>query len=165
MADPIKEAIRKMLPQEEIYSLECEVLSVNEDDRACDVRPLNGDPDIYDVRLQAELEGTTGVCLVPKVGSMVVVTFMSKHNGYIALCSKVEKVIIDCDSIVFNGGENGGLVIVQKLLEKINRLEERMLTHQHISTAPTNPTGPDAITNKPFLPTTLSDITNPKIKH
>lgn len=161
--------LRRMIQQladqgHENYSMPGKVVSVNERERTCVVSPSNGSAQRFGVRLQAGIKGTKGICPIPKVGSDVMITFMNKATGYVALCTEVDKVIIDCDNIVFNEGNNGGLIIVSELLKKINRLEERMLTHQHIS--PAGPTTPDsATTNQPFQPTTIDEITNNKIKH
>jgi len=78
------------------------------------------------------------------------------------LFTEVEKVLIDADAITFNGGDNGGLIVLSSLISKINRLENIMNSHTHTGNlgAPTTP----QLT--PIVPLTLaSDLENTKIKH
>lgn len=77
----------------ELYSVVGEVIEVDEAKRFCTVAPLNGDADIFDVRLQAAQELTDGVVLIPKIGSWVIVTFTGPNDGYIAERSQVDKVL------------------------------------------------------------------------
>jgi len=89
----IGDAIQRLSKtNDEMYSLVGKVLSVDEDKRTCDVEPINGDAVINNVRLQADLEGKSGLVLFPKEGSHVVVTFLNKQTGYVALCSEVDKI-------------------------------------------------------------------------
>lgn len=93
----IKDAIERISrTREEIYSLACEVLSVDTDERTCDVRPLNGQADLFACRLQSSMGLVEGFLQVPKVGSTVVVTFLGRNHGYVALCSELEEVQIYC---------------------------------------------------------------------
>lgn len=67
--------------------------------------------------------------------------------------------------IRLNDGQNGGLVVAAALVERINRLEQRLLTHQHLCTAPGTPSVVDPATNPPLVPTTVAQITNPNVLH
>jgi len=74
------------------------------------------------------------------------------------------KINVDGDEIVFNGGQNLGLVKIAPLLAKLNALELMMNTHTHLIVlpVPSTPTSPSPIQ----LPvTTLPEIMNPDIKH
>lgn len=85
----IKQIIQELADkQEEVYSVVGEVIGL--EGTRCDVRPLNGTADIFDVRLEAS-EGNA-VIVYPKMGSQVVITFISKEAAYLALASEVDKI-------------------------------------------------------------------------
>jgi hypothetical protein len=89
----LKELFQKLAKNnEEVYSITGKVKDIDQTERTCTVTPLNGDAELFGVRLQAGENGTYGWCLFPKADSIVVVTFLNKQTGYIALCSDVEKV-------------------------------------------------------------------------
>lgn len=91
----LKDAIQKISKTgDEVYSIIAKVKSVDEEERSCVVSPLNGDADIFGVRLQAGLNKEKGIVVFPKVGSYVVVTFLNKITGYIALCTEIEGIYI-----------------------------------------------------------------------
>lgn len=92
---------------DELYSVVGEVTEVDEAARVCTVRPLNGDADLLDIRLQAQEKGEDGFVLIPAVGSWAVVTFLSKETGYVAKCSTVDKVIWTVDKQQFEFTKDG----------------------------------------------------------
>jgi len=159
----------------EMYSVVCEVISVNETDRAIVARPLNGNADIQSARLQASLGLDSGFVCVPKIGSSVIITFMNQFTGFVSLCSEIDYIKIDTDELIFNEGGNNGLVKVSELTDKINRLENKLNdlitkynVHTHVASsfgAPTTPT-PTPSQEVIIAPlTTQNDLENTKIKH
>lgn len=90
----LTEALEKLTKtNDELYSLIGEVDSVDKNKRTCDVLPLQDkEAVLYDVRLQADLEGTKGMLCFPTVGSVVVVTFLNKDSAYVAMFSEVDSV-------------------------------------------------------------------------
>lgn len=90
----LKEALEKLLENnDELYSIIGTVDSVDKNKRTCDVLPLQDKAAVlYDVRLQADLEGSKGMLCFPTIGSVVVVTFLNKDSGYVALFSEVDSV-------------------------------------------------------------------------
>lgn len=94
MSAGIKEAIAKLAKNnEEVYSLVAKVTKVDSSKRVCEVVPIDDEDDkLYGVRLQASLEQTDGLVVYPKENSLVVVTFMNKSTGYVALVSEVDKI-------------------------------------------------------------------------
>lgn len=158
----------------EIYSLICKVTEINETERTVDCEPLNGSAEIYGVRLQPDFDGSTGIVEFPKKDSNVIVTFINKNTGFVSTVMEPEKILIDCDEIIFNGGSNDGLVIVGKLVSKINALENKLnalqsnyMTHAHIDPI----SGSTGVLLVPFVATPIApitmqtDIENTKIKH
>ena len=82
-----------------------------------------------------------GMFLVPKVGSNVAVSMLDKDNAFIVMFSELEEILIEVGdqsieikdgSIVFNGGNFDGLVKVEPLVQKINKLENEINTLKQI---------------------------------
>lgn len=116
MADKnkIAEAIKELAKtDDELYSIVCEVSSVDTSLITCVCTPLNGNAEILGVRLMAQ--STTGILIIPTVGSRVVVTMLNKFTGYLAMFSEVE-------SIDLNGNNYDGLVRINDLTTKLNAL-------------------------------------------
>lgn len=148
---------------EEIYSQVCVVNSVDENARTCDVSPLNEDADIVAVRLSATIDSTQGVVIIPKVGTNVIVTFITRNVAFISMCTDAEKVLIDCDTVIFNGGNKGAMVVIADLVSKINRLENTFNTHFHSGV--TVGGGVTLVPTVPIAPiTTVADLANNEIK-
>lgn len=79
------------------------VKNVDVDARTCTVLPLElkeEDPDlvIYDVMFQAGGSATSGVTLIPKEGSLVMISFMDDDSAFLSLMSEAEKVSIKSDT-------------------------------------------------------------------
>lgn len=151
----IREILRLIVAEEKVFSKTCKVLSV--DGNFCDVEPIDGSADILDVTLSPT---GTGVRLKPTIGSFVQVTFISDTEAYISAFSEVDKIEVDCNDIVFNGGNNDGLVLIQQLVTKLNNLENKVNT---IITWGATVTPP--LATPPLMPTTQSEIEDTKIKH
>jgi len=100
------------------------VLRVNGD--TCDVE-LEG-MKLTDVRLRAVVNGENSKILVtPKTESYVLVADLSGDLSQLAVIgfSEVEKIEIDAnDKIIFNGGNNDGLVKIKELTNKLNNIEK-----------------------------------------
>jgi hypothetical protein len=144
---------------DEIYAQVCRVLSVDRGERTCEVAPLNGSAGIPGVRLQADLNSNTGVLVVPVVGSNVLVNFLNKNAGFVALCSEVEDVQL-------RGNELGGLIKVEDLVDRLNSIEKAFNQHVHIASgSPTaTPVKPDQ-TPLVLIKTNKSQIENTKVLH
>ncbi|MCL2245855.1 MAG: hypothetical protein FWC10_01940 [Lentimicrobiaceae bacterium] len=154
------------------------IASVAEDKKTTvDVKDFNGT--LYpDVRKIAT-ENTKG--FVPKLpkNSFVIVSRISNSNDLvISMMSEIEDIALDVDGdIVINGGKNDGLVIIQKLTDKLNDLKNSLNdlitnynSHIHVTTAtvgvgPAGVLSPTTSTASPALPFNKSDYENEKIKH
>lgn len=177
----IKEIIEKAAKgDDELYSIIATVDDVDEDARTCTCTPIDNAAQLFDVKLQAGNEATTGFVQIPTIDSQVVVTFLSKDTAFVSLCVEVDKVLLDCDEITFNGGDNGGLIIIQSLVDKINALEDAhnglvksFNTHIHNTTATISASAvvgvisPTTSQNSDIIAptTTVSDIENDIITH
>lgn len=103
------------------------------DGETCDVE-LEG-MKLTDVRLRAVMNGEDSKILVtPKIGSHVLVVDLSGNLSQLAVVgySEVEKIEIDAtDKIIFNGGNNKGLIQIEKLTQKLNELVIAINEHTH----------------------------------
>lgn len=170
----IKELLQKIAKEGlEVYSVPAKVTEVDEDTRTIDVEPLNGDPEIFGVNLQADPEQEDGIVLIPTKDSTVLVTFLDNTRAFVSLFSQVDKVLVDIEEYTFNGGDNGGLINIEDLVTKLNNVENKvntLLTTLKSITVPLAPSG-----SVPFAPffssvtdlttTSKSDLEDDKIKH
>jgi len=152
---------------EELYSLPCKVKEV--DGETATLAPLNGDADLLDVKLTAGASETP-LLITPVIDSVVIATFLSKDTAFISLYSEIESVAI-------RGDQFGGLIKIEELVSKLNRLEDKVNglvskfnSHGHpyvISTGPApNPTAPPLSQETPIAPTTQrADLENENVNH
>lgn len=89
---------------------------------------LVGELEVPDVLLTPADEGADGKLLItPKEGSQVTVADLSggelRHLAVVHW-GEVEKISLTADSIELNGGDNGGLVKIEALTDKINNIEK-----------------------------------------
>lgn len=201
--DNIKEAIRKLAQQDgETVALVCTVDEVDKKARTIDCTPVNEGAPLLGVNLQANQGSDFGLVIYPEKGAFVVVGFMADGAAGLMLATdkieSAEMVIgetaaaidaegvrvkttkmsadINKEDIIFNGGELDGLVIIQKLTDKLNELKDTVNSlinaynnHTHITTATVgtgsagtiSPTTSKAQTAKSFK---KSDYENTKIK-
>ena len=173
--DAIKIITQRELARSEMYCVLCKVNSVDTSARTCEVSPLNGKADLFDVRFQAELSLTEGVFIEPKVDSTVLVAFINSVQAAVVLCSEVENIYIDTQGdTIFNGGANDGMVKVIELVQKLNNLENDLndikLAVSGWMPAPND--GGAALKlalatwyGQTFTPTTTTDLKNDKVQH
>ncbi|MCL2328438.1 MAG: hypothetical protein FWC39_07985 [Bacteroidetes bacterium] len=145
-------------------------------------------PTLLDCRLNAiDDDLQSFVTIYPKAGSNVIVGVIEnlKSEFVVLRCSEVDKVklkigeqtlLINKDGFVFNNGTLDGLVKLGAILEKINRLEDKLKTHQHayipypegvaatpVSTTPATSATPPNNTLV-FTNTSKAELENTKIK-
>jgi len=99
------------------------VKNVDETERKCDVEPIGDDGDRFDVRLQGAFGLNTGLVIIPKDGSVVVVTFINRTAAFVSMFTEVDKVLLDTDLFQMNGGSNGGLINVEDLVTQMNKAQ------------------------------------------
>lgn len=124
----IKDLLKQIvLNDEEIYSKVAKVTKVN-DNNTIDAQPLDGSPDLFNVRLQA---GNTekGLLIVPAVDSFCVVSFLSESTCFASQFSEIQ-------SIYLNGDSFGGLIKIEELKTQLNIISQRIdIINQAIKTA------------------------------
>jgi hypothetical protein len=108
----IKAAIQKLAEtRDEKYCKICIVDAVDETARTVDVSPIDESAPILGVNLQANQSGEVGVVCFPKVGSYVVVAFLSSATAVVVLTEEIDKINISTNSDI--AIDAGGLVQVK----------------------------------------------------
>ncbi len=164
MSKELRDALRSLVkPNNDGFSKVCTIDSVDLTTLTCYCMPLNGDADIINVRLMANINN--GFLLVPEVESIVVVSFLSDDSAYVSLVSKVSEIQL-------NGKNFDGLVKVQELTDKLNALENKVndlitaCQSQVVTLAPsgTFPLASFFTSVTPLTPTQQTDIENITVK-
>lgn len=129
--------------REELYSLVGTVSAVHLGDLTCDVVPSSGEAPVFGVRLVADpLAGTSYI--VPEVGSLVVVTFLNRQTGYVAMVSEIDYVQMKAGATEYkldefgHGISRGGDSLAAVLTDLITQLSVLTVT----CTAPGSPSSP-----------------------
>ncbi|MBR1644323.1 MAG: hypothetical protein IJ684_03005 [Bacteroidales bacterium] len=175
-AQEIKEAIRRIAVggRGKQLHLVGTVKSVEGETCTVDIAGLELD----EVRLTAASDGADGkLLLTPTAGSRVLMVDLSGGElrdmavvGY----THVEKIEATCGQIELNGGENGGLVNVKELTDKLNNIEKDINTlKQALSTwTPTPQDGGASLKialtswmTQQLVQTQASEIEDDKITH
>lgn len=152
-------------------------------DRTIDVSIVLGDSGkITGVNLQSE--PNDGFILIPKEQTQVIVCIMPDNSAYVFKCNDIDKIIcvidssnsyvFDTNGFIWNGGNNGGLIKVIELTQKLNNLENKinnLITIFNSWTPVANDGGAalktvlTAWVSSSLTTTVRTDIENTKIKH
>jgi hypothetical protein len=169
-AADIKKAVQTLAGtynQDFVTLILCKVISVDIPKRTAQVGELNwgGNMPVFDAKLMAA--NGNGFLIVPKVGSEVSVLLSNKNTPFICQYS-------DIDIMCLNGKDKGGVPIVESLVDRLNKIENRFNnfltssynTHTHLVTYVNSPTAvPNALDTSTLTPTVKSDIENTKVLH
>ena len=95
------------------------VLDVDMTELTCTVQPIDG-PEIFDVRLKAAVtEVNDGMVQIPVVGTSVLCGLIGNDDNTCIVLA-IDRV----DQTLFNGGENGGLINIQTLINELNKTND-----------------------------------------
>lgn len=97
----------------ELYSKIGEVTAVDKKAGTVDLDPIDGSAPILKARLSPDLQTNTGIIQVPRVGSNVIITFLSPVRAFVSLVTDPEEIII-------NGGGKKGLIIWDELKSQLD---------------------------------------------
>lgn len=168
MSKDLYKAIRSLAGTdvEKQYSFACTVSNIDTTKFTCDCSPINGDADYIGVKYNSDAK--KGFVLEPKDGSIVIVTETSNTTAFVSMVSEVGQIYL-------NGDNEGGLVKVNDLVDRINDIKTvvndlitKYNSHTHILTlsAGTGTAAPTTSTETSTVPnTTVSELENDKIKH
>ena len=110
------ELVDSRFENDELYSRIGKVIAVDMENATCSVDVINGD-NIDDVRLQQVK--SSGLLIIPVVGSVVTLTFMSPTVAYVGNFSGV-------DSLAYQDGTNGGLIKIGALVSDLTRIVDNV---------------------------------------
>jgi len=145
-----------------------------------------GDLELTDVRLKATDDGSSDKLVIyPLVGSKVIVCanngslndlFVCKVDDPERILYKHKNVMIDVDGkngkIILNEGKLGGLIKIEELVSRFNKLENfikewRMAydIHMHATAGTGSPSPPSVLFSKDPETTERNPLENPNVKH
>jgi hypothetical protein len=102
----IRESIQAIAKNgNELYAKVCVVTAVN--GKRVDVEPLDGTAGLYDVPLQADVQGD-GLIGIPTEGSKVLVVFTGKHTAVVCQVSEVGTFRYSQSGLVFELDSEAG---------------------------------------------------------
>ena len=90
---------------EEVYAKVCTVHRVDRANKSCDLLPVDGSAELFDIPLQADVQGH-GWCLFPAEGSHVLVVFINKHHACVCQVSEVDLMQLVADKMAFSVDKN-----------------------------------------------------------
>lgn len=179
--ESIKQYIRQVAENTSRSITVAKVVAVNS--RECEVEPLYGDARIKHVRLNANINGSDGIVMQPAKGSIVLVAHITEYDSAVIMCSELDKVIAKVGSssyemkdgeILFNDGNNDGVVNIGPLVDKMNAIEKKVNAlvnnynaHTHGGVAPggsVTSTTPSLVAGT-LITTKQSDIEDTNLKH
>lgn len=138
LADTVNTYIENYLKEFEIYSTYGTVKEI--DDDKCTIS-IDKETEVFDVVIYLG-----DFQIIPKKGSKCIITFTSPTDAFLSMIEKIDriklntgdeididaggnikinanKIKVDANNITFNGGNNGGLVLVNSLVMRLNLLE------------------------------------------
>ena len=126
-----RDILREICKQEQIFSEVCTVDKVY--DTTCDVTSVLHENPIKNVKLSAYTDAKEGIIIKPRVNSYVLVTFTDRLHGFVSMVAEIDSKSIkignttlsmDKDNIIFNGGGLKGLVKLEDLVDRLNKIEK-----------------------------------------
>ena len=180
----LTEFVEKRSPNND--SLVCTVKSIDTATYTCYCEPIGDFADIQQVKVKLAAD-KFGFFLVPKVDSMVIVSFTSDNSGFISMVTEIDDLVVYIDSnnklevddtgFKFNDGTLDGMVKVNSLVTKLNAQENKLnalITAIATTFIPVPNDGGAALkaliaglvptTLAPTTPTVKADLENTKIK-
>lgn len=118
LLDTLKKAVSDAVA--EPYSKICTVGSFSEENNTIEANPIDDTAPILNVRLISG-ESETPFLVIPKVGSIVAVSFLSETSAFVSMYSEIETVAI-------HGEQFGGLIKIEELKTQLDIVSDRLDT-------------------------------------
>ena len=116
-------SLRAIVGKEPFQTYVAKVVSV--EGAKCTVLRVFDEMEIKEVRLNCGTTENEGVVIVPKKDSHVLITSIDGLYWFVSQYSAIDKITVDTESeIIFNGGDNDGLVKIKELTKKLNIIEK-----------------------------------------
>jgi hypothetical protein len=107
-------------------NIEGKVISVDKVKDTCVVKPEDG-PEIPGVKLKSVISNaTTKLVVYPKVDSYVTIgrLYNMELECFVAQVSEVDEIRTNCENVIYNGGDNGGLVNWPAVKDELDKTNE-----------------------------------------
>lgn len=111
----IKESIQTLAGKMPDTFVLGEVIATDEDKQTVDVRPVNGDAEVYDVSLQPRAM-KQGLVIYPKTGTHVLVAMMDETSGYVIMRDEIDVMRLKANDIDAHDQMNKMLDILTDLI-------------------------------------------------
>ncbi len=96
----IREILKKIVGNSEVYAKMCKVDDVDTSKLTCDVSPSDGTAPMLGVRL-TPLAGNAAFTPIPVKGSWVLVVMLNSNDGIVAMVDRAENFIMKNSSLNF----------------------------------------------------------------
>ena len=142
----IKETIQKLAESgNELYAKIVEVTAVDKDAKTCDVKPIDGSSEIFDVFLN--LDETTGQFREPIIGALICIVFITKETAVAVNYSELKQHNVKIKDTEFTIDENGFLL--RKADENLAKLMDDLLKEIRLMKFTTNTGSTITLVNEP----------------
>ena len=143
------------------------VKSVDKTERTCVLS--DEEIDYFDVRLQPVTGGTTGGVIFPKIGCVAIAVKIEDTDEWVLIgASEYESIEISIDNLKINGGNLGGLLKIDKMIEWMGKVyaDLQMLKTQLNTWPVAGNSAPLALVFNVTVPNPVkSDFEDTKITH
>lgn len=105
----IAEALKKLTEtNEQLYAKVCTVQRVDPENQCCDVVPIDGSAELFDVPFQMnKQQGGNGLWFYPTQNSRVLVVFLNKYNACICNINELDLMKLVIDKLEFSIDKDG----------------------------------------------------------
>lgn len=143
--EQLRTAIQKLAKQDVFESILGHVVSVDTDAKTCVIQPLDDQPEILDVRLNAVESPSVGFILIPKVDSFVIAGQTANNQPHVLMYSEcvlmtvsIEDALlqVNADGLKLSVGSNDLKEGLEELKSAIGQL--KVMTSQGQSSIPIN---------------------------
>lgn len=142
----IKELIQKLAQSgNELYAKIAEVVSVDIETKTCDVKPIDGSSEIFDVFLNLNEE--SGQFCEPVIGSLICIVFITKETAVAVNYSELKQYNIIIEETEFTIDKNGFLL--RKADETLAKLMDDLLKEIRLMKFTTNTGSTITLVNEP----------------
>lgn len=135
MSDVQKHIQRLSNTGDEVYAKVCTVVEVDATKKTCDVKPIDGGAELFDIPYSADVQGD-GLIMHPKKGSYVLVVFLDKHNAQICNVSELDKLYLKIGTVEFKIDATG--FMLKKQNETLKKLMAELLKQIKLMVFTTN---------------------------
>lgn len=141
----IRSAIQKLSKTDRFESVLGKVVSVDTGTRTCEVQPLDDQPNILQVRLNANESPEAGIVIIPKQDSFVIVGQTALDQPHILMFSEIDSIQNSIENMEYKLNANGLKLTVgsndlkEGLTDLLTALEQLTVnTPNGVSSVPVN---------------------------